>query len=115
MLSFCQAERNSPLPSWTPIWHEIIKTPSGWFKSGRQSPKVLGNPLFSSTSTTKVDVSFTVCKSQMFPLRSIHVSGILFDVITDVKPVYAKSRATSLKDRELFFGGLFREIECLCE
>ena len=115
VLSFCQAEKHSLLPSWVPIWHEFIETPNGWFKSGKQGSEVLGNSLFDAAFTAKVDVSFTVCESQTFPLRSMHVTGTLFDVVTDVKSVYAKSRATSLKDRELLFGRLFREIEFLCE
>ncbi|KAI4162944.1 MAG: hypothetical protein LQ342_003455 [Letrouitia transgressa] len=114
VLSLCQARMHSILPSWTPIWHEIIEIPSGFFKSGRQG-SVLGNSLFNSASTTKVNVSFSVFKSQTFPLQSMRITGISVDVIMDVKSVYARSRATSLRDRELLFGRLFRDIDYLCE
>ena len=113
VLSLCQAEKHSILPSWTPIWHEITETPNAWFKSKRQV-SVLGNS-FDSASKTKLDVSFTVIRSQTPAPRSMRITGIFVDVIMGVESVYAKSRATSPNDRELLLGRLFREIESLCE
>ena len=114
LLAFCNTERRSCLPSWTPIWHEMIECPNGWFKSGHQN-SILGNSLFSAASTIKVDVSFTISQSQSLPLRSMHITGIFVDEVMDVKSTYLRSKVTSLRDREIIYGRLFREIESLCD
>ena len=113
LLAFCHTERRSCLPSWTPIWHEMIESPNAWFTSGHQN-SILGNSLFNAASTIKIDVSFTISQSQSLPLRSMHINGIFVDEVMDVKSTYLRSRVISLRDREIIYGRLFREIESLC-
>jgi hypothetical protein len=107
----------SKLPSWAPNWTQLIQIPNVWWKVGQKGRKVLGNGLFSASSTRIAEVSFTTnCSNDdLYNIYSMTLRGILVDQVLEVKSLYLRSSATQPSDVYSLFGTLFKEIQLLCE
>ena len=111
LLALCQSEKHPSLPSWAPVWHDIITAPNPWFKVG----KIVSNHLFSSASSVATQASFLLSQSEQSFTPYMRITGIFLNGILKSKSTFLRSYVNTFRDREFVFGKLFREIEYLCE
>ncbi|KAI8634748.1 heterokaryon incompatibility protein-domain-containing protein [Xylariaceae sp. FL1651] len=105
------------VPSWVPVWHEAISSPSTWFGAGRaQSNLPLGNSLFAAGILKKVEVSFgerSKARDTIIKDRYMRIGGIHVDTVLDVTSTYPRSSNPHISSRISLFGRLFRDIKSL--
>lgn len=107
----------SKLPSWAPNWTQLIQSPNSWWKVGQGGRRVLGNDLFSASSSSIAKLSFTTNNNirDIYHSYSMTVRGVLVDHVLEVKPPYLRSSAVQYSDVYSIIRTLFKDIRSLCE